>query len=77
MRRRTSLRRNHSAPYATVDDRRIILDQVAVNDQRAKNYPPNTFTDTRFVKQLEDRGYIKSLYPKNCIHHSSRVSDRQ
>jgi hypothetical protein len=43
---------------------RFVLDQVAVRDSRAKNFPPETFMDTRFVKQLEDSGFIKGLYPK-------------
>ena len=51
-------------PYPTVGGLRFVLDQVAVRDQRAKNYSPETFMDTRFVKQLEESGHIKSLYPK-------------
>lgn len=51
-------------PYATVGGLRFVLDQVAVRDQRAKNYTPETFMDMRFVKQLEDSGFIKGLYPK-------------
>ena len=51
-------------PYPTVGGLRFVLDQVAVRDPRAKNYPPETFMDLRFVKQLEDSGFIKSLYPK-------------
>jgi len=51
-------------PYATVGGLRFVLDQVAVRDQRAKNYTPESFMDMRFVKQLEDSGFIKSLYPK-------------
>jgi len=51
-------------PYATVGGLRFVLDQVAVRDPRAKNFAPETFMDSRFVKQLEDSGYIKSLYPK-------------
>jgi hypothetical protein len=35
-----------------------------VRDPRAKNYAPETFMDPRFVKQLEDSGFIKALYPK-------------
>ena len=42
----------------------IRFGEVAVRDPRAKNYTPETFMDTRFVKQLEDSGFIKSLYPK-------------
>jgi ABC-type nitrate/sulfonate/bicarbonate transport system substrate-binding protein len=51
-------------PLATVGGLRFVLDQVAVRDPRAKNYAPETFMDMRFVKQLEDSGFIKSLYPK-------------
>jgi hypothetical protein len=43
---------------------RFVLDQVAVRDSRAKNFPPETFMELRFVKQLEDSGFIKGLYPK-------------
>lgn len=51
-------------PYPTVGGLRFVLDQVAVRDPRAKNFTPEAFMDTRFVKQLEDGGFIKSLYPK-------------
>ena len=51
-------------PYATAGGVRFVLEQVAVRDPRAKNYPPETFMDNRFVKQLEDSGFIKSLYSK-------------
>ena len=51
-------------PYPTVGGIRFVLDQVAVRDSRAKNFPPETFMDLRFVKQLEDGGFIKGLYPK-------------
>ena len=51
-------------PYPTVGGIRFVLDQVAVRDPRAKNFAPETFMDTRFVKQLEDSGFIKGLYPK-------------
>lgn len=51
-------------PQATVGGLRFVLDETAVRDPRAKNFTPETFMDTRFVKQLEDSGFIKSLYPK-------------
>lgn len=51
-------------PHATVAGLKFVLDEVAVRDPRAKNYTPESFMDTRFVKQLEDSGFIKSLYPK-------------
>jgi NitT/TauT family transport system substrate-binding protein len=52
-------------PYPTLGGLKFVLDQVAVRDARAKNYAPETFMDTRFVKQLEDSGFIKGLYPKS------------
>jgi len=52
-------------PYPTVGGLRFVLDQVGVRDPRAKNYAPESFMDIRFVKQLEDSGFIKSLYPKS------------
>src|ERR1043165_4525727 len=48
-------------PYATTGGIRFVLEQVAVRDPRAKNFPPETFMVMRFVKQLEDSGFIKSL----------------
>ena len=51
-------------PYPTVGGIRFVFEQVAVRDPRAKNFAPETFMDTRFVKQLEDSGFIKGLYPK-------------
>jgi hypothetical protein len=51
-------------PYPTVGGLRFVLEQVALREPKAKNYAPETFMDTRFVKQLEDSGFIKGLYPK-------------
>jgi NitT/TauT family transport system substrate-binding protein len=51
-------------PYPTAGGIRFVLEQVAARDPRAKNFPPETFMDLRFVKQLEDSGFIKGLYPK-------------
>ncbi len=51
-------------PHATVAGLKFVLDEVAVRDPRAKNYTPETFMDSRFVKQLDDSGFIRSLYPK-------------
>jgi hypothetical protein len=51
-------------PCAAVGGLRLVLDPVAARDPRAKNCRPQTFPDTRVVKQLEESGFIKSLYPK-------------
>ncbi len=51
-------------PYPTVGGIRFILDQIAARDPKAKNVNPESFMDTRFVKQLEESGFIQKLYPK-------------
>lgn len=51
-------------PYATVGGLRFVLDQVAVREPKAKGFAPESFMDNRFVKLLDDSGFIKSLYPK-------------
>jgi hypothetical protein len=61
-------------PYPTVGGLRFVLDQVAIREPKAKNFAPETFMDTRFVKQLDESGYIKSLYPRRAkasIHVAS------
>lgn len=52
-------------PYPTVGGMRFVLEQIATRDPRAKNVNPESFMDVRFVKQLEDSGFIQSLYPKS------------
>jgi len=51
-------------PYPTVGGIKFILDQIAVRDPKAKNVKPESFMDTRFVKQLDESGFIQRLYPK-------------
>ena len=50
-----------SVPYPTIGGIRFVLDQVATRDPRAKNFAPETFMDLRFVKQLEDSGFIQGF----------------
>jgi NitT/TauT family transport system substrate-binding protein len=49
-------------PYPTVGGIRFVLEQIAVRDPRVKNVNPEGFIDVRFVKQLEESGFIKGLY---------------
>ena len=51
-------------PYPTLGGIRFVLDQIATRDPKAKNVAPESFIDLRFVKQLEESGFIKALYPK-------------
>ena len=52
-------------PYPTVGGIRFVLEQIAARDAKAKTVAPETFMDLRFVKQLEESGFIKGLYTKN------------
>jgi NitT/TauT family transport system substrate-binding protein len=51
-------------PYPTIGGMRFVLEQIAVREPKAKNANPESFMDVRFVKQLEESGFIKTLYPK-------------
>jgi NitT/TauT family transport system substrate-binding protein len=51
-------------PYPTIGGIRFVLDQIATRDPRAKNVNAESFMDVRFVKQLEESGFIKGLYPQ-------------
>ena len=51
-------------PYPTIGGVRFVLDQIAARDPKAKNVAPESFMELRFVKQLEDSGFIQGLYPK-------------
>jgi ABC-type nitrate/sulfonate/bicarbonate transport system substrate-binding protein len=52
-------------PYPTVGGIRFILDQIAARDPKAKNVNAESFMDVRFVKQLDESGFIQRLYPKS------------
>lgn len=52
-----------ATPYPTVGGIRFVLDQLAPQNPKAKTVAPETLMDTRFVKQLDDSGFIKALYP--------------
>lgn len=51
-------------PYPTVGGIRFVLEQIAAREPKAKNVAPESFMELRFVKQLEDSGLIKELYPR-------------
>jgi NitT/TauT family transport system substrate-binding protein len=51
-------------PYPTVGGMRFVLEQIATREPKAKSVNPESFMDVRFVKQLEDGGFIQGLYPK-------------
>jgi NitT/TauT family transport system substrate-binding protein len=51
-------------PYPTIGGMRFVLEQIATRDPKAKSVNPESFMDVRFVKQLEEGGFIQGLYPK-------------
>jgi NitT/TauT family transport system substrate-binding protein len=52
-------------PYPTIGGIRFVLDQIAARDPKAKSVNAEAFMDVRFVKQLDESGFIQRLYPKS------------
>ena len=48
--------------YPTVAGIKIIIDQIAASNPKAKNAKPQDFIDARFVEEFDKSGYIDSLY---------------
>jgi NitT/TauT family transport system substrate-binding protein len=49
-------------PYPDVEGIHNVLKEIAGKDPRAKGLKPETFTDTRFLKELEASGFVQKLY---------------
>ena len=52
------------APYAPVEGYQTILQDLASTNPKAAQANVKEFMDQRFIKELEDSGFIKSLYGK-------------
>jgi NitT/TauT family transport system substrate-binding protein len=52
------------APYAPVEGYQLILQDMAATNPKAAQANAKDLVDARFVKELEDSGFIKSLYKK-------------
>jgi len=50
--------------YPSVAGIKTILDQIALNDARAKAARAQDFIDPRFVEEFDKSGYIDSLYSR-------------
>ena len=48
--------------YPTVEGIKIIIDQLAATNPKAKTAKPQDFIDARFVEEFDKSGYIDSLY---------------
>ncbi|MCL5958281.1 MAG: ABC transporter substrate-binding protein [Chloroflexi bacterium] len=52
------------APYATKKGLQLVIDEVLASKKDAKKVGVDDVVDDRFVKELDQSGYIKSLYEK-------------
>ena len=48
--------------YPTVEGIKIIIDQLAATNPKARTAKPQDFIDARFVEEFDNSGYIDSLY---------------
>ena len=53
-----------SAPYPPIDGYQLILQDMAEKNPKAAQANAKDYIDLRFVKELEDSGFIKNLYAK-------------
>ncbi len=53
-----------AAPYATLGGAQNILEQIALSNPKATQAKPQDFIDDRFIRELEESGYIKGLYQR-------------
>jgi len=50
--------------YPTLEGLKTVLDDLAERDPRAKTAKPEQFVDMSFIQELNQSGYIDSLYKK-------------
>jgi hypothetical protein len=48
--------------YPALAGIQTVLDAIADENPKAKSARPEQFVDTRFIKELDDSGYIDGLY---------------
>jgi hypothetical protein len=52
------------APYPPAEGYQLVLQDMAEKNPKAAQANVNDYIDTRFIKELEDSGFIKALYKK-------------
>ena len=52
------------APYPPVDGYQLVLQDMAATNPKAAKANAKDYVDSRFIKELEDSGFIKSVYRK-------------
>jgi hypothetical protein len=50
------------APYASREGLQRVIDEVAVQNPKARDLKVDHLMDTSVVKELEDSGFIKQIY---------------
>jgi hypothetical protein len=50
--------------YPSVEGLKTVLEEIAERDPRAKSAKPEQFADLTFIRELDQSGYIDSLYKK-------------
>ena len=50
--------------YPSLEGLKTVLDEIAERDPRAKSAKPEQFTDSSFIRELDQSGYIDSLYKR-------------
>lgn len=51
-------------PFVPLEGVQMILDELGRTDPRAKTARPEEFVDTRFVRELDESGFLDSLYKR-------------
>jgi len=51
-------------PYTTPAGVRLALEELALNDDRARTAEPEQFYDNRYIRELDDAGLFATLYPR-------------
>jgi NitT/TauT family transport system substrate-binding protein len=49
-------------PYPTIKGIQMVLDEMSSRSPKAKSLQPNSFIDVANLKELEQSGFVKSLY---------------
>ncbi len=52
-----------SIPYPSVAGTKTVLEFLVKDYPKAKTADPNSFIDASVVRELDDSGFIKGLYP--------------
>jgi NitT/TauT family transport system substrate-binding protein len=53
-----------AAPYPSPDGYQTILQELAATNPKAAQANPNDFVEPRFVRELEESGFVRSLYAR-------------